>query len=313
MANGHDVAVPGVGRSSGLRAARVMSVVILALLVVESVSGLWVDDLYRDPPSVVAMLRAYDLVTLVIVVPALALALLPPWRHARLAQLVWLSALAYGVYNYAIYVFGTAFSSLFLVHVALFGLSVFAFGLALGNLDVATTAVRVRARIARLVGGLLLLLAAGLAGMWIVNALRFAVTGELPAESEIVLPIAGVHLAYVLDLALFAPACALAGVLLWRRAAWGYVLGSVMLLFGTVYQLSYMAALAFQAWANVPGASAFDPAEPVVAGVFVLGAALLLTGRRPTGADVSAIEDRARHARNGKAVSMTSAAGKHMA
>src|SRR6185437_3277336 len=173
-----------VGVPVGLRAARIMSMVILALLPVASVCGLWIDGVYRDPPAVASMLRAYDLVTLVVVVPALALALLPSWRTARLAQLVWLSVLVYGVYNYAIYVFITAFNALFLIHVALFGLSVFALALALGTVDVTTIATGFRARIrARVVGGVLLLLAGGLAGMWVVNAVRFAVTGDLPPES----------------------------------------------------------------------------------------------------------------------------------
>src|SRR4051812_19978970 len=87
----------GPTQRTGRRSARVMSVMILALMAVESVAGLWVKGLYRDPPPVAAMLRAYDLVTLVIVVPALALALLVSGRRGRLAQLVWLSALAYGV------------------------------------------------------------------------------------------------------------------------------------------------------------------------------------------------------------------------
>ena len=69
----------------------------------------------------------------------------------------------------------------------------------------------------------------------------------------------------------------LAGVQLWQRRPWGYLLGTVMLLFGTVYQLSYLAALAFQSSADVPGAG-FDPAEPAILGVFVVGTVLLLTG-----------------------------------
>src|SRR5947207_6949117 len=103
-------------------AARTMSVLILALMVAQAVCGLWVPGVYRDPPEVAAMLRGYDLVTLVVVVPALALALLPSWYGARGARLVWLSTLAYGVYNYAFYVFGTAFTALFLFYVAVFGL-----------------------------------------------------------------------------------------------------------------------------------------------------------------------------------------------
>jgi hypothetical protein len=226
------------------------------------------------------MLRAYDLVTLVIAVPALAIALLPSLRGSPRVQLVWLSTLAYSVYNYAIYVFGSAFNDLFLVHVALFSLSVFALALALANLDVAAMARAFRTRTpVRVVSGLLLLLAVGLGAMWVFYALRFAFTGAFPEESLLVLPAASVHLGYVLDLALLVPGYALAAVLLWRRAAWGYVLATVMLVFGTVYQLSYMTALVFQANAKVPGATSFDPAEPFIAGAFAVGAVLMLTGR----------------------------------
>jgi hypothetical protein len=47
-----------------------------------------------------------------------------------------------------------------------------------------------------------------------------------------------------------------------------------------VYQLSYTTALLFQANAKVPGATSFDPAEPFIAGVFAIAAALLLSNLR---------------------------------
>lgn len=259
---------------------RIMSVLILALMVVQAVCGLWIAGVYRDPPEVVAMLRGYDLVTLVVVVPALALSVLPPWRSTRGARLVWLSVPAYGVYNYAFYVFATAFNSLFLVHVAVFALCVFTLAIGLSTVDAAGIAAGFQARApVRVVGTVLIVLAAALTGTWVVNAVRFAVTGALPHESYLVAPIAVTHLGYVLDLALFAPACAVAGVLLWRRRPWGYVSGVVVLLFGTVYQLCYLAALAFQSWAGVPGARS-DPVDPFILAVLALAAALLLAGLR---------------------------------
>ena len=41
-----------------------------------------------------------------------------------------------------------------------------------------------------------------------------------------------------------------------------------------------MTALVFQADAKVPGAMSFNPAEPFIAGVFAVAAALLLSGLR---------------------------------
>jgi hypothetical protein len=259
-----------------------MSGVILAVMAAGSVCGLFIPGVYRDPTSVVAVLRGYDLVTLLVVVPALALTVLTPWRRTRAGRLVWLSALAYGVYTYAFYVFGTAFSPLFLVHVAAFGLCVYALAIGLATLDVDQVAAGFHSRTpVRVVGALLILLGTGLAGMWIVNALRFALTGVVPQESALVLPSTLTHLGYVLDLALFAPACAVAGVLLWRRRPWGYPLAAVMLLFGGAFQLCYLAALAFQAWSDIPGATGFDPAEPVILAVFVIGTVLLWADLRP--------------------------------
>jgi hypothetical protein len=265
----------------GLPAARILSLIILVLMVVTSVAGLLIKDLYQDEPSVAAMLRAYDLVTLLIVVPALALTLLPSMRTSRRAQLVWVSALSYGAYDYANYVFGAAFNRFFLAHVALFSLSIFALALALTNLDVVAVAQQFRRRLpVRIISVLLLITGLSLAGMWVFYSLRFAFTGETPKESLLVLPLSAVHLGYVLDLALLVPAQVLGAVLLWRRAPWGYVLGTVTLVFGTVYQLNYMTALVFQVNANVPGATAFDPVEPYIAGAFALGAALMLGGMK---------------------------------
>jgi hypothetical protein len=72
-------------------------------------------------------------------------------------------------------------------------------------------------------------------------------------------------------LGLLVPTEILAAVLLWRRAPWGYVLATVTLLFGAVYQLNYMTALIFQPNANVPGATSFDRVEPYIAGAFAIG------------------------------------------
>lgn len=108
------------------------------------------------------------------------------------------------------------------------------------------------------------------------TAVRFAVTGDTPAESELVVPLATTHVGYALDLSLLVSAYATAAVLLWRRAAWGVVLAAVLLVAGVLQQLTYVAALVFQARTEIPEATAFDPGEPVIFRAYVLGAWLLL-------------------------------------
>jgi hypothetical protein len=114
--------------------------------------------------------------------------------------------------------------------------------------------------------------------MWVVVSVQFALTGQVPAGSALVETDSLVRLGIALDLALLVPSYALAAVLLWRRRPWGYVLAGTLLISGVVHQIGYLVALPVQVAARVPGATAFDPVEPVIAGGFLLAAAALLAG-----------------------------------
>lgn len=259
-----------------------VSVLVAALMILSSVAGLWIPGLYQDPLEVGVMLRAYDLVTLVLAAPLLVGSLVMSRRGSVGAQLTWLGVLMYSVYNYAIYIFGSAFNDMFLVHVAVLPLSIAAAVLLLLNLDADEVRGKFRpATPVRSISVALLLVGLGLAGMWTFHSLRFAFTGAPPGESELVLPMQAVHLAYALDLALFVPGCVLASVLLWRRNCWGYVLAPAVLVFGALYQVNYMVALVFQAQAGVPGAPGSDPAEPFIAGVFLVAVVIMGVSMRP--------------------------------
>jgi hypothetical protein len=113
--------------------------------------------------------------------------------------------------------------------------------------------------------------------MWSLYALRFVVTGTLPGD----VPAAGQHLVYALDLSLLAPSLAVGAILLWRRTAWGYLLGTPMSTMGAVYQVNLMLAAVFQANAHVAGVSAFSPLGLSLTVAFVAAATLLLANLRP--------------------------------
>ena len=257
-----------------------LSIVVAITMAVAASWGLADVDLYQDAPSLRSMLRGHDLVTLAVAVPVLvagvAGSVLSPsggWR----ARAFWLGGLAFATYNYAVYVFGTAFNDLFLLHMAILVAAAIGLGAGIVTFEPPPPAGR---RPARVAAGLMGFLAAGLAGMWVFNALRFAFTGDAPVESGLVLPLSSTHLGYALDLTLIVPTYAVAAIWLWRGNRWGSSVAPVLLVGGLLQQLTYLSALVFQVRADIPGAVAFDPGELVVIAAYVAALAQLLR-RRP--------------------------------
>lgn len=251
---------------------------------VAAVLGLLLSDVYPDRAGTEAMLRGYDLVTLVLVVPGLVAALLAQ-RHPgrrRLAELFEVSLLLYLGYTYAYYVLGTSFGDLMLLHLAVVWTALVALVLAVVRLDTSAVAAAVprRTRV-RPAAAVLMALSVGLGAMWVYASVHSAVTGSVPAGSALVESTAVVHLGIVLDLTVLVPLYAAAAILLWRRAAWGLVLGVVASVSGLLLQVSYVVALASQHLAGVPGAVAWDPVEPVIILLYGAATVVLLRGLRP--------------------------------
>ncbi len=267
---------PLVGTRSGLRAAYLLSGAIAALMVIASALGLFVDGLYLDGPWAREALRGGDLTTVAVAAPVLVVSMLLARRGSRAAQAAWLGALGYSLYNYAYYVFGAAFNDIFVLHMALFSLSIANLVLVIANIDVAAiAAVFRRVRRARLIGGFLAVVGAVLGGLWVSLALRFAVTGELMAD----LPPDGLHLVFAIDTTLLVPALVISGTLLWRRAARGFVFGTAMAVMGALYQVNLLMAGLFQSKAHVPGVKAFPLEGVVLAAGFAVATLLLFVPR----------------------------------
>jgi hypothetical protein len=239
------------------RTAYVLAALTAGLMALAAVVGLVVPGFYPDYPWAAQALRGGDLVTLAVATPLLVAALVAAIRGSGRAQLVLAGALGYAVYNYAYIVFGAEFNDLFLVHVAILSLAIWALISLLPRLDVTTLAARFGPRTpARAVATLFGVVAAVLAGLWTYFSLRQAITGDLPAGAA---PPAALHMVYATDLTFFVVPLAVATVLLWRRTRWGYLLGTVMAVTGATYLVNLMAAAAFQAHANVAGVAAFSP------------------------------------------------------
>ena len=271
----------GTAEVGGRRLARRLSISVAGLMGAASAVGLTWRGLYRDAPANAATFRAYDLGSLTVATPLLAGALVRARSGSTRADLLWAGMLAYVVYTYAYHVFGAAFNALFLVHVALVVLAAVALVLTLRSLDLGSIAQQIRPRTpVRAVSAVLGLLAASLGGMWTWFSLRFAVTGAAPQEGLLLQPAPVGHLGYAMDLSTLVPGYATAAALLWRRRPWGYVVATVLLVASAVIQVNYVLALAFQAAARIPGATAFDPQEPYIAAAITGAAAVLLGGLR---------------------------------
>jgi hypothetical protein len=273
----HGGAVPGGWQRTALR----LSWLQVLLMAAAACAGLVVPGVYGEPASTASMWRGYNLVTLVVAVPLLVYALLRAPRGSLRAQLMWVGVLGYAVYDYALYLFGGRLTDLFLLHAAVFSCSIVALGFALSTLDPSRLAAAASRRMpVRTLGVVLALIAAGLGGMWAVASVRYAATGRMPTGSALVETDTLVQLGMALDLALLVPLYATAAVLLWRRAGWGYALAGLALVSGTMHQVGYLVALPFQVAADIPGATGFDPGEPVIAAAFLLAAGALLAGLR---------------------------------
>ena len=253
--------------------AYLLSVIIAVLAAVTSLGGLFMANLYRDNAWTVNQLRGNDLVTAVVAVPALAAALFMARRGSRRWQLVWIAMLGYMAYNYVFYLFGAAFNYFFLLYAALLTLSAWTLFIGLSRVDIeAVGASFSRKTPVKWIAGYMLLIAVVLGGMWLAQCLAFVFSGVVPAV--ITSSGASTSVVFASDLALLIPVMGLGGILLWRRQAWGYLLGLVLMIKDTTYTLALLAMGWFAYRNNTLGD---DGVLLILWGIFCLGC-LVATG-----------------------------------
>jgi hypothetical protein len=169
------------------------------------------DRIYgQETTSLADAAAAQDSVNLVLVVPLLVVLGRRATRGSLAAYLGWLGCLTFTLYNYAIYAFSVHFGPLFLVWVAVLGLSSFALIGGLATLNVAAVERRYAGRGAPLTAWLLIGVAALFVGLWLSEIIPDLVAGAPSrSASDWRVPTNPVH---VLDLAFFLPAVAVIGV-----------------------------------------------------------------------------------------------------
>ena len=188
--------------------------------------GLDGNGLYaRDSISVAAQARGQDWVTLLVGIPLLKVGTYLMRKGSLRGKMLQTGVLGYFLYTYASYSYLSMYNPLFLVYVALFGLSLYAFILAFRSFGPTEVADSLKPRFPRrLLGGYLIGMGVLLLLMWIARIVPALVAGTPPVGIE--------HYATLViqasDLAVVVPAAILTGVLILRGSAMGATLSAVL-------------------------------------------------------------------------------------
>jgi len=226
------------------------------LLVTDVAAGLTAfGGFLRGPPEMMGSARGTAIVQLVVTGPVLAVAMAMGARGSARAVVVWLGALAALLYNAQMLLYGTPFNSLFLLYVAMLGLSVWSIAWLLLRADV-TDAVAFRVddwMPVRPIAIYLWVVAVVNAVIW----LRAIVPAVFSTDPSTVLTGTGLttNPVYVQDLALWLPLAIVAGVWLWRRGPAGYLISGALLTMWVIEAIS----VAVDQWLG----SRADPASAV--------------------------------------------------
>ena len=178
---------------------------------------------YWDTVSSAAQMQANDLVTLVLGLPLLAFSFWLTRRGSLRGRLMLAGTLGFVLYTYITMCFGAAYNALFLVYVALFSLSLFAFVLTIMSFDLKTFSAHFSEQLPRRwIAGFLLVAATFISLAWLGRILATFTPGAIPMLDNTTS-----MFIQAMDLGIVVPVCVLSGVLLLRRNVWGYLLASI--------------------------------------------------------------------------------------
>ncbi len=189
---------------------------------------------YFDTVSSVAQMQGNDLITLIVGLPLLAISTWLAFRGSLRGHLLLTGTLGFFLYTYMSMSMLTAYNPLFLVYIALFGLSLYAFILSMLSFDLIDLPKHFSPRLPHgWIAGVLFAIGGFLLLAWLGKIVPPLLQNQdPPLENTTTLVI------QAMDLVLIAPLAFLAGILLLRRNAWGYLLASVAILKGLTMGLA---------------------------------------------------------------------------
>jgi len=223
--------------------------------------------LYRyDTLFTGAGFRGQDAVALFLGVPTLVLAIILYQRGTVSGQLLLAGILGYFLYLYASMALGAAYNKLFLLYVALFSASLFAFIKVASAVNLAVIAAQVPTELPR-TGLAVFMIAAGVVtlGVWGAPLVAALIKGNPPDRLDSYTTM----VTYALDLAIITPATFLCAFLVLAGEPSGYVIAAPLLTLIVLLTPQIILSTIFQKSAGVP----FTTGEMIgpVAGFVILG------------------------------------------
>jgi len=174
-------------------------------------------------------------INLFIGLPLLALAMYLSGRNSLRGHLLLAGLLFYFCYVYLMFTVGAALIGLFLVYISIFALTGVSFFLNLSEIEVARLPDQVSGGFPhRLFIGFLFTFSVVLVVLWVGRIVPIMMTGQVPPDmaGQTTLVSQGLDLGMVVPLALSA------GILLWRRSSWGYLLTAISMTHGLMMFIS---------------------------------------------------------------------------
>ncbi len=213
--------------------------------------------LYRfDTAFNAPILRGTDAVLLFVGLPALVGAI--QWakrgwqsrsvRAAMRGQMVLAGVLSCFLYAASSLTFGATYNELFLVYVAWFSASLYAFFLAMTAVDLDEVTAQVKPGLPHRAIAYFLFLMGLSPAVWLIEIVAGLAQGEVPP----LLASYTTDVTTALDLGVITPACYLAGILLLRRRPLGYLLAAVLLILLILIGLIVAGQSVMQILAGVP-------------------------------------------------------------
>ena len=230
-----------------------LSVVIAIFMFIATLGGLLIPGLYTrygfDNQYLLAQVYGQDFLMLVVILPLFIISLIYAIRGSLRWTLVWLGCLGYNLYTYITYAFSNIYNDFFLIHCLLYGLSLFSIIGVLMKLDAQSVKSQFSEKTPiKLVGCFLIAFSSLILLAWLSDIVPYLLIGQKPAR----IVQSGWTIIFAIDLGFFLPATIIAGVMLLKRNAYGYIFAAIMLIKTVTIGLAILSMTVFMYNLNQP-------------------------------------------------------------